>query len=200
MKHLFISSMLLLAIISIVGCAPKKIAQMPEQRQPEIGEADKKTATADDIASRDITRDITRDIPKEAITEKHLAKAPPSDIQPSVKELQTRIQDIYFDYDQYEIQDDAKPILKELAHILAKNSKIKVIIEGHADERGTNEYNLGLGDKRANAAKEYLLVLGISSDRSNAISYGEEKPLCFEQTEDCWAKNRRAHFVLIEGR
>lgn len=196
MKHLFINIMLILAIISIAGCAPKKIAQMPEQRQHEIGKDDKKTATADDIASKDITKDI----PKEAITEKHIAKAQPSDIQPSVKELQSRIQDIYFDYDQYEIQDDAKQILKELAHILAKNSKIKVIIEGHCDERGTNEYNLGLGDKRANAAKEYLLSLGIPSDRSNTISYGEEKPICTEQTEACWAKNRRVHFVLIEGR
>ncbi len=194
MKGLFINIMLILAIISIAGCAPKKIAQMPEQRPPEIGKDDKKTATADDIASKDITKDI----PKEAITEKQIAKIEPSDIKSYIKELQTKIKDIYFDFDNYDIRDDARPVLREIASMLAKNKDIKVIIEGHTDERGTNEYNLGLGDKRANAAKEYLLSLGIPSGRINTLSYGEEKPLCIEQIEDCWAKNRRAHFVLIE--
>lgn len=195
MKRLFINIMLILAIISIAGCAPKKIAQMPEQRQSETGKDDKKAATADDLASKDITKDI----PKEAITEKQIAKIEPSDMKSYIKELQTKIKDIYFDFDSYDIRDDARPVLREVASMLAKNKDIKVIIEGHTDERGTNEYNLGLGDKRANAAKEYLLSLGITSGRINTLSYGEEKPLCTEQTEDCWSKNRRAHFVLIEG-
>lgn len=194
MKGLFINIMLILAIISISGCAPKKIAQISEQRPPEIAKDDKKTTTADDIASKDITKDI----PKEAITEKQIAKIEPLDIKSYIKELQTKIKDIYFDFDSYDIRNDALPVLREVASILAKNKNIKVIIEGHTDERGTNEYNLGLGDKRANSAKEYLLSLGIPSGRINTLSYGEEKPLCIEQTEDCWAKNRRAHFVLIE--
>lgn len=89
-------------------------------------------------------------------------------------------------------------MLKEVSTILSRNKNIKVIIEGHCDERGTNEYNLGLGDRRANSAKEYLISLGIPSNKIETISYGEEKPICTEQTEDCWAKNRRAHFVFIE--
>jgi len=182
-----------LAITTANGCAQRKIAGAPEQppAQSEIMKTEDKKTTADTAAAKEL--------PKESITEKQLSKAQPADVQPTLKELQTRIQDIRFDYDRYDIKDDAKPVLKELSAILSRNKDIKVIIEGHCDERGTNEYNLGLGDRRANSAKEYLISLGIPSGRVETISYGEEKPLCDEQTEECWAKNRRAHFVLVEG-
>ena len=86
-------------------------------------------------------------------------------------------------------------MLDSIAAWLNKDKNINVLIEGHCDERGTNEYNLALGEKRANAAKEYLSARGIAAKRINTISYGEEKPLCTEQNEDCYQKNRRAHFV-----
>ena len=71
------------------------------------------------------------------------------------------------------------------------------MVEGHCDERGTNEYNLALGDRRSRAVRDYLVALGIGSNRIETISYGEEKPVCAEKTEECWAKNRRAHFVVL---
>jgi len=77
------------------------------------------------------------------------------------------------------------------------NPDAKILVEGHTDERGTNEYNLALGDRRANAVKDYLVSLGVSSSRIETISYGEEKPLCMGSDEECWQKNRRAHFVVM---
>lgn len=193
MRRLCVAIFIILAITTVNGCAQRKIAGAPEQppAQPEIMKTEDKKITADTA--------VTKELPKESITEKQLSKAQPTDVQPTIKELQTRIQDIYFDYDRYDIKEEAKPILKEVSSILSRNKDIKVIIEGHCDERGTNEYNLGLGDRRANSAKEYLISLGIPSGKVETISYGEEKSLCAEQTEECWAKNRRAHFVLVEG-
>jgi peptidoglycan-associated lipoprotein len=193
MRRLYVAIFIILAITAANGCAQRKIAGAPEQppAQPEIMKTEDKKTTADTA--------VTKEPPKESITERQLSKAQPADAQPTLKELQTRIQDIYFDYDRYDIKEEAKPILKEVSSILSRNKDIKVIIEGHCDERGTNEYNLGLGDRRANSAKEYLISLGIPSGKVETISYGEEKPLCTEQTEECWAKNRRAHFVLVEG-
>jgi peptidoglycan-associated lipoprotein len=115
-----------------------------------------------------------------------------------IRKLQEEIRDIYFDFDRYDIRQEDIPTLKKIASVLQKYPKLKVIIEGHCDERGTNEYNFALGQKRANSAKQYLISLGVSSSKMEIISYGEEKPLCTEQNEGCWQKNRRAHFVFIE--
>ena len=105
--------------------------------------------------------------------------------------------DILFDYDKYDVADIYKSVLQSVSTWMAKNTSARLSIEGHCDERGTNEYNLALGDRRAKAVKDYLVSLGVASDRINVISYGEERPLCNEQTEVCWAKNRRAHFVVL---
>jgi peptidoglycan-associated lipoprotein len=103
---------------------------------------------------------------------------------------------IYFDFDKSEIKADAKAILEKKAAWLRANPSYKVRIEGNCDERGTNEYNLALGDRRAKAAQKFLNALGISMDRMNTISYGEEKPTCKEKNEKCWSKNRRDDFKL----
>lgn len=103
---------------------------------------------------------------------------------------------IYFDFDKSEIKPEAKAVLEKKAAWLRTNSSYKVKIEGHCDERGTAEYNLALGDRRAKAAQKYLNALGISMDRMSTISYGEEKPVCTEKNERCWSKNRRAEFKL----
>jgi peptidoglycan-associated lipoprotein len=107
-----------------------------------------------------------------------------------------RVRDIYFDYDKSDIRDDSKPTLSEAADFLKQHSSVRFSIEGHCDERGSEEYNLGLGDRRANATKNYLLSLGIAADRMNTISYGKERPQCREANEECYQKNRRAHFTL----
>lgn len=106
------------------------------------------------------------------------------------------LRDIHFDFDRYEIRPDARPILEESARWLKTQSKAQVLIEGHCDERGTNEYNLALGDRRARATRDYLVSLGIDQARITTISYGEERPLCTDRTEACWAQNRRAHFLV----
>jgi peptidoglycan-associated lipoprotein len=107
------------------------------------------------------------------------------------------LKDIYFSYDKYEIRREDEEILKENAAFLKKNPKMKIQIEGHCDERGTAEYNLALGERRANHTKKYLVSLGITSDRISTISYGEERPLDPSNNEEAWAKNRRAHIVVL---
>lgn len=109
------------------------------------------------------------------------------------------LQDIQFEFDRYDLAADAREILKANAEWLKKNPAIRVQIEGHCDERGTNQYNLALGAKRAQAAKDYLVTLDISPDRLSTVSYGEEIPVCREQTEACWRKNRRGRFVIVSG-
>ncbi len=107
------------------------------------------------------------------------------------------LKDIHFDFDKYDIRPSDAEILKENAAILKKYPNVKIQIEGHCDERGTNEYNLALGERRANSTKEYLISLGISPERISTISYGEERPLDPAHNEEAWAKNRRSHFIVI---
>jgi peptidoglycan-associated lipoprotein len=107
--------------------------------------------------------------------------------------------DIHFDFDQYVIRPGDAQILDRNARWLRDNPAELVLIEGHCDERGTNEYNIALGDRRAKATLEYLAARGVAARRISLISYGEERPLCREHTEACWAQNRRAHFLVKRG-
>ncbi|MGH7828127.1 MAG: peptidoglycan-associated lipoprotein Pal [Candidatus Binatia bacterium] len=106
------------------------------------------------------------------------------------------LKEIYFDFDRYDLRDDARATLKANAAWLKANPSARVEIEGHCDERGTSEYNLALGAKRAQTAKDYLLTLGISPQRIATISYGEELAVCRQQKEDCYQQNRRDRFVV----
>jgi len=108
------------------------------------------------------------------------------------------VRDAYFDYDSAEIRPDARQALRKTADFLKKYPQMRVTIEGHCDERGSTEYNLALGDRRANAVKQYMVSLGISADRFNTVSFGKEKPFCFESNESCWQQNRRGHFVQVK--
>jgi len=105
------------------------------------------------------------------------------------------MQDVFFAYDNYDIEPQYQKVLQADARFLQQHPNIKFTIEGHCDERGSTEYNLALGDNRANATKQALVQLGISGDRIRTISYGKEKPFCTESTESCWQQNRRGHFV-----
>lgn len=105
------------------------------------------------------------------------------------------LKDVHFDFDRYALRPDALVNLKANADWLKANPSVRVEIEGHADEQGTNEYNLALGAKRAESVKRYLVDLGIAPNRFSTISYGEELPLCKEHNESCWTQNRRAHFA-----
>jgi peptidoglycan-associated lipoprotein len=108
------------------------------------------------------------------------------------------LSDIHFEYNDYTVRQQDSEILHSNADWLQRNPTRRVQIEGHCDERGSEEYNIALGAKRAQAAKEYLQTLGIAGDRMSTISYGKELPLCTERTEDCWAENRRDHFAVTE--
>jgi len=105
-------------------------------------------------------------------------------------------EDIYFDYDAYTLSEPAKRILDEKAAFLKRYPKVKVTVEGHCDERGTTEYNLALGERRANSALQYLSNSGVDRSNLTTLSYGKERPLATSHDESSWAKNRRAHFVL----
>lgn len=105
------------------------------------------------------------------------------------------VQDAYFDFDKSDIRPDARANLTKSADFLRANSSINISIEGHCDERGSVAYNLGLGDRRANATKDFLVSAGISSERIKTISYGKERPFCTEHGEPCWQDNRRGHLV-----
>jgi peptidoglycan-associated lipoprotein len=106
------------------------------------------------------------------------------------------LQDIYFDFDKYNIRSSESAALDTNAKWLQQNGNHLVLIEGHADERGTNEYNLTLGERRAKAAMDYLVSRGVQATRITVTSYGEERPTCTQHAEGCWAKNRRAHFLV----
>ncbi len=109
-----------------------------------------------------------------------------------------QLQDIHFDYDRDNLDSQTKSILRANAEWLKKNPNARVEIQGHADERGTNNYNLGLGERRALQTKKYMVTLGVDESRLYTISYGEEKPFCFDSNENCWWENRRAHFTVAD--
>lgn len=111
----------------------------------------------------------------------------------------THIGDIFFDFDKYNLRHDAIATLDNNVTALTERPAIRLTIEGHCDERGSEKYNLALGDRRAQAARQYLLLQGIRTDRINTVSYGEERPFVVGHTEEAWSKNRRSHFVLREG-
>jgi peptidoglycan-associated lipoprotein len=126
------------------------------------------------------------------------APAPAPTARPAVKgfEAVPELQDVYFDFDKYDIRQADTRILDANAAWLKSNPNHLVLIEGHADERGTNEYNLALGERRAKSTMNYLVSQGVQANRITIISYGEERPTCQEHTEACWAKNRRSHFLV----
>ncbi|MGZ8433280.1 MAG: peptidoglycan-associated lipoprotein Pal [Candidatus Binatia bacterium] len=109
------------------------------------------------------------------------------------------MKDVYFDFDRYNLDNDDRATLRASAEWLKRNPSVQVQLEGHCDERGTGEYNLALGAKRAQAAKDYLVSLGVSENRLSTVSYGEEIPVCQDASETCWQKNRRDRFVRSVG-
>ena len=127
--------------------------------------------------------------------------APVSSIVPgSAEDLRVNVGDtVHFDYDKYAILDVDKATLQRQATWLARYPSVRVSIEGNCDERGTREYNLALGARRANAVKEYLVSLGVAAARVETISYGKERPICSQSTESCWAQNRRGVTTISAG-
>ena len=130
-----------------------------------------------------------------------MAAAPTSSIVPgSAEDLRVNVGDtVHFALNEYNIEDADKALLGRQAAWLAKYPSVRVTIEGHADERGTREYNLALGARRANAVKEYLVSQGVSTGRVETVSYGKERPICTESNEGCWSQNRRGVTTVTGG-
>ena len=127
--------------------------------------------------------------------------APPAVVVPtntmsSEEEFKANVQDIFYDYDTADVRSDAQTTLSRDASYLVSHPDVKVVIGGYCDERGSNEYNLALGQNRADAAKNALVSAGVAANRIRTISYGKEKPFCTESTEECWQQNRRAGFTM----
>lgn len=131
-------------------------------------------------------------------------KYPDAQTVAQIQELLDRIQDAYFDYDKHLLRQDAQTSLmsdsKTLTEILKQYPDYKLKVEGYCDERGSSEYNMALGDARAKSAKEYLVSLGIPGNQLETVSFGKEKQVCTEHSEDCWQKNRRAHVTAVAMR
>jgi peptidoglycan-associated lipoprotein len=129
------------------------------------------------------------------------APPPPPPPAPSMtidEMFASEVQDAYFDLDSADIRADARTALAKTADFVKEHPEIKVVIEGHCDERGSTEYNLALGDRRASAVKNFLASLGIPADQMTTVSYGKERPFCTDHDETCWQQNRRGHFVLAK--
>jgi peptidoglycan-associated lipoprotein len=127
------------------------------------------------------------------------SRMPDAATRARIQDLLNRIQDAYFDYDKHDIRPDAEAALQKdaqtLAEIIRQYPDFKLTVEGHCDERGSEEYNLALGDERAQTAKKYLANLGVPADQLKTVSYGKERPVCSDHDEACWQKNRRAHIT-----
>ena len=124
------------------------------------------------------------------------APLPATPPRPSEFSENANLKDVFFDFDKYDVRADDAKILDGNATWLKSNANNLVLIEGHCDERGTNEYNLALGERRAKSTMNYLVSQGIQANRITIISYGKERPVCSEKSEGCWQKNRRAHFLV----
>jgi peptidoglycan-associated lipoprotein len=135
---------------------------------------------------------------QEATARVTVNQPPPPPPQPTASDQQLfsqNVKDLYFDYDKYDVRADQQGAIQADAQFLAQHASITFTVEGHCDERGSTEYNLALGDNRANAVKNALVQAGVNASRIKTISYGKEKPFCTESNEQCWQQNRRGHFA-----
>lgn len=172
------------SLILLAGCQKRAVTRPSETPEPSAKEQ------PGAVEQKKVPEKITEQKP-ESITSR--------DVEAQTAEGKAGVfEDIFFEYDRYDVEDRYKSALQAIASWMRENSAATIMVEGHTDERGTNEYNLALGDRRAKSVKDFLVSLGLQSSRIETISYGEERPVCNEETEECWAKNRRAHFLVFE--
>ncbi len=185
-SHLVLSSLLVAAVV-LSGCAKRPATTQAAAPAP-TGSASTTAATPPAPAP------VQSDTPTAATT----TPAPSSTARPAVQDFAAvpELADVFFDFDKYDIRPGDAKTLDANANWLKSNPNHLVLIEGHCDERGTNEYNLALGERRAKSTMNYLVSQGVQANRITIISYGEERPQCTEHNEACWAKNRRAHFLV----
>jgi peptidoglycan-associated lipoprotein len=207
-KSLSVIILILCFGLILMGCPKKTIVkEEPSVKRAEELAAEKEKATkleaaraAKEKESREKELTRTKEEAGKKAKEKEFEKSLVAKKEPGIEGvvLESKLlKDIYFDFDKYDIRPGDAEILKANAALLMKQPTVKIQIEGHCDERGTTEYNLALGERRANSAKKYLISLGMSPDRISTISYGKEKPLDPGHHEEAWAKNRRGHCIIL---
>ncbi|MBW2109533.1 MAG: peptidoglycan-associated lipoprotein Pal [Deltaproteobacteria bacterium] len=192
MKHRFWVGWALILVIPgllSMSCAKKTIKSEPPTSAVEQEKGGQGVSAEQDARARQQALEAQR-LEEERLHREAAARRERAEKEAFVNEM------IHFEFDQSRLLPEAKAILKKKARWLLAHPKANIVIEGHCDERGSNEYNLALGDRRAQSAKHYLVDLGISPDRMTTISYGEERPLVLGHNETAWAKNRRAQFVI----
>lgn len=172
-------------LVAALGCQKKEIASGPGYGAANEGSGAAGAGRRAGVGEQDLGSAAGRGLPGGGA-----ASVPASERAAFENE------DIYFAFDSAALSQEAQAVLRKKADFLKAHPKVRVTIEGHCDERGTNEYNLALGEARAKAAKAFLVDLGIAAERLATISYGEERPIARGSTEEAWAKNRRAHFVI----
>lgn len=188
-------TLLLIGLFCAVGCSKKVAVSRPAQ--PQINNP---APPAAPVAT-------PRHEPAPAVVQAKtpaVSRYPDAATRDKIDQLLSRIQDAYFDYDKHTLRNDALNTLtadaQTLSTIIRQYPDFKLVVEGYCDERGSEEYNLALGDARAQKAKEYLVSLGLPANQMNVISYGKEHQVCTDQTEACWQKNRRAHLTTADAR
>ena len=184
---------LVLVLIIFVGFLGPSCGKKELKSEPVMSEDEVRRRAEEEARKRELERQAA--IREEELREDQLQAE--SQRTQSAREMFEN-EDILFEFDSASLSVEAQDILRAKAEWLRENPRARVMIEGHCDERGTNEYNLALGDRRAYSAKAFLVDLGIDDARLTTISYGEEQPIDFRSSEEAWAKNRRAHFVIKE--
>ena len=180
------AALALVATIGVSACGKKKPAPAPTA-PPPAAEAPRTTPTAPPPPPA-----APRETPPRVPTEDEVFAGKTLDQLNNEKPLA----DVLFDLDSSQVRDDARPILQKNADWMKRWTSTKIMVEGHADARGTAEYNLALGERRAAAVRDYLVSLGLATDRVQIVSKGKESPVCSENTDACWQQNRRGHFVI----
>lgn len=183
---IFGAIMLAMLLALGVSCAKKQVTMETQEMAAEEGAAQQ---SAEDEAAR-------REAEEARLREQRAREARERQARLSEEARRAAFEDenIHFDFDKYVLTPQAMMILDDKAAYLREHSGVRALVEGHCDARGSNEYNLALGDRRANSAKNYLVKSGVAASRITTISYGEEQPLCMQQNESCWSENRRGHF------
>ena len=188
-----------ISMMLMTGCAKKAVSKDEglvageKKAAAAQSEADIKKKEAEAAAKEEAARKLAAEQQKEDV--KELALKRDAAVAAAAEKEQTAFEDIYFVFDKSTIEPEAREILKRLAGLLGSNKNYSLVIEGHCDERGTVEYNLALGQSRADAAMKYLVDLGLDKESIKTITYGKERPLDPGHDEEAWAKNRRAHFL-----
>jgi peptidoglycan-associated lipoprotein len=194
-----LTPLLFLAMLTYTGCAKQEVVRKDDPIAPAVTSAKQvdPSATAPKPAHTPEKSPLSSANTAPAPVQEQTIAAKKSDPAPSATEVQRQLEKVYFDFDSATLSDSARRTLTTNAAVLTGNPLFKVRVEGHCDERGSDEYNLAIGERRAKAAAQYLKALGVGAERISTLSFGKEKPTDAGHDEAAWAKNRRDEFIVV---